>query len=223
MPTAGAAGTFESVPDVWADLSAPWRASFELAWQAFRQGSPPVGAVVTDADGRIVARGRSRRAETAAPPSQLAGSRLAHAEVNALAQLAPDQHDGHVLYSTLEPCLLCSAAMSIAHVRRVRFAGPDPMWRFVNELPGSHLPLEERWYTAEGPMPGPLGAWATLLPLVERLQRRPDGRRIEELERTSPALVRLAQRLVDEGTAAEMRDLSLDAALRSLWDEIPSL
>lgn len=222
MPTAGAAETAGSGPD-WADLPAAWRASFELAWDAFRQGSPPVGAVVTDPDGRIVARGRSRRAETTAPTNQLAGSRLAHAEVNALAQLTPDQHDGYVLYSTLEPCLLCSAAMSIAHVRELHFAGPDPMWRFVNELPGSHLPLEDRWYTAHGPMSGPLAAWATLLPLVERIQRRPDGRRIEELERTSPALVQLAQRVVADGTAVRMADLSLDDALQSLWDELPSL
>lgn len=214
MSTAGPAS------DSWANLSAPWQVSFELAWESFRLGSPPVGAVVVDAGGTIVARGRSRRAESTAPPNQLAGSRIAHAEVNALAQLAPDEHDGYSLYTTLEPCFLCSAAMSIAHVRTLHFAGPDPMWSFVNDLPGSHLPLEERWYTAHGPMPGALGAWATLLPIVERIHRRPNGRRLDEFNRTSPALVELAERLVKDGEAAQLAHLSLDEALGRLWDEL---
>jgi tRNA(adenine34) deaminase len=80
--------------EMWRDVHAAWRQAFELAWESFVAGSPPVGAVVVAPDGSVVARGRSRRSESMAPHNQLAGSRLAHAEVNALAQLSPDQHDG---------------------------------------------------------------------------------------------------------------------------------
>ena len=46
--------------DVWRELEEPWRASLELAWEAYRAGTVPVGAVVAGADGSVVARGRNR-------------------------------------------------------------------------------------------------------------------------------------------------------------------
>jgi tRNA(adenine34) deaminase len=68
-------------------IPTPWRLPFELAWEAFRAGSRPVGAVLVDATGRPVATGRNRSQEPAGPPGQLAGTAIAHAEINALAQL----------------------------------------------------------------------------------------------------------------------------------------
>ena len=47
------------------DLDARWRATLELAWEAYLAGTIPVGAVVADADGRVVARGRNRIFEPA--------------------------------------------------------------------------------------------------------------------------------------------------------------
>ena len=98
---------------------------FEGAWEAFRAGTIPVGAAVAGADGAIVARGRNR---TFDPPGQgLSGSRLAHAEVDALAQLPTSaRYEDHVLYSTLEPCLLCVAATLHATVGRIEYAAADP-------------------------------------------------------------------------------------------------
>lgn len=107
------------------ELGDAWRACFEGAWEAFRAGTIPVGAVVADADGAIVARGRNRIFE---PPGHgLSGSRLAHAEVDALAQLPTTaRYRDHVLYSTLEPCLLCVAATLHATVGRIEYAAADP-------------------------------------------------------------------------------------------------
>ena len=65
-----------------------WERTLELAWDAFCAGTTPVGAVVIDAAGAIVAEGRGRRYEPAAPPGQLAGSHVAHAD--APANPAPD-------------------------------------------------------------------------------------------------------------------------------------
>ena len=42
------------------ELDEPWHAALELAWEAYLAGTIPVGSVVADADGRIVARGRNR-------------------------------------------------------------------------------------------------------------------------------------------------------------------
>src|SRR5881394_1288658 len=119
-------------------MSPAWRLACELAWESHRRGSPGVGAVIVDEAGRVIARGRSRRCEPPDEPNQLAGNRLAHAEVNALAELAVDQHAGLTMLATLEPCVLCAVATAIAHVPRLMFAGVDPVWRYVHDLPDQH-------------------------------------------------------------------------------------
>ncbi|XES00784.1 hypothetical protein HEP87_60850 [Streptomyces sp. S1D4-11] len=53
-------------------LPAPWQLPFELAWEALRAGSRPIGAVLLDGAGRPVATGRNRSQESTAPPGQLA-------------------------------------------------------------------------------------------------------------------------------------------------------
>jgi hypothetical protein len=45
---------------MWETLSPPWQACLELAWEAYCDDSIYIGAVVTGADGVIIARGRNR-------------------------------------------------------------------------------------------------------------------------------------------------------------------
>ena len=208
---------------LWAGVDPPWREAFALAWEAYQAGSPPVGAVVVGPDSRVVARGRSRRAERSGPPNQLYGSRLAHAEVNALAQLDVDQHTRCRLYVTLEPCLLCWAAISIARIPEVCFAGEDPMWRFLGDLGDSHAALADRRFTTVGPLAGLLGAWSSLLPLVDRLLRDPTGIRVDHFRTSLPALAELADRLVSDGRAKSMTEMTMSQALASVWDDLQSL
>jgi tRNA(adenine34) deaminase len=56
----------------------------ELAWEAYRAGSLPIGAVVADMDGRLLSSGRNRIHERSGPPGAVHGRKLAHAELNAL-------------------------------------------------------------------------------------------------------------------------------------------
>jgi hypothetical protein len=44
-----------------ASLPAPWQLPFELAWEALRAGSRPVGAMLYDPEGQAVTAGRNRR------------------------------------------------------------------------------------------------------------------------------------------------------------------
>ena len=109
------------------DLSEPWAEALGLAWEAMIAGTTPVGSVVTDADGQIVTRGRGRRYVRESEQGQLSYSHLAHAELNALAQLPPThRHEGLTVLTTLEPCLLCMGAAVMATVGRVEYAGADP-------------------------------------------------------------------------------------------------
>ena len=211
------------VPEAWLALPVAWSEAFALAWQSFLAGSPAVGAVVVTPDGETVGRGRSRRAEATAPPGQIAGSRVAHAELNALAGLPLDVVPGLAVYTTLQPCFLCSAAAAMSRVAEVRFAGRDPVWRFVHGLGDVDPMLQERWYELYGPLPGPVGSWASLLPLVDRLQRNPSGRRLEAFEAETPDLVRLARELIASDRVDALRHGSLDQAVAQVWPDLVAL
>ncbi len=81
----------------------------------------PVGAVVVR-EGEILARAGNRVIELADP--------TAHAEILALraasARLKSARLDGCDLFVTLEPCPMCAAAISFAHIRRLSFGAYDP-------------------------------------------------------------------------------------------------
>ncbi|WP_123672495.1 nucleoside deaminase [Curtobacterium sp. PhB172] len=85
-------------------------------------GDVPVGAVVLDRDGVVVAVGRNEREALQDP--------TAHAEVLALraaAAVTGDWHlDQHTLVVTLEPCPMCAGAILAARVPRVVFGAWDP-------------------------------------------------------------------------------------------------
>ena len=116
-----------TIPPVWDTLSEPWRACVELAWDAYRAGSLPIGAVVTDAEGRILSAGRNRIHEGTGPPGTVFGRKLAHAELNALLLLEGEENPrACVLYTTTEPCPLCVGAARMADVGGLRYASREP-------------------------------------------------------------------------------------------------
>jgi tRNA(Arg) A34 adenosine deaminase TadA len=89
---------------------------------AFARGEVPVGAVVTDPQGQIVAAAGNRTRELCDP--------TAHAEILAIraaCRLAgAERLTGHDLYVSLEPCTMCAAAISLARIRRLYFGAGDP-------------------------------------------------------------------------------------------------
>ncbi|WP_207539234.1 nucleoside deaminase [Sabulicella rubraurantiaca] len=96
--------------------------ALEEARDAARRGEVPVGAVVSDARGRVLARAGNRVEEWRDP--------AAHAEMLALREAARALGDKHLLGCTLtvtlEPCPMCAAASSLFRVRRVVFGAYDP-------------------------------------------------------------------------------------------------
>jgi tRNA(adenine34) deaminase len=97
------------------------RLAIEQARLAGGRGEVPVGAVLVR-DERVIAAGGNA-------PIALHDA-TAHAEVAALrgggAVLGNYRLDDTVLYVTLEPCLMCAAAIVHARVRRVVFGAFDP-------------------------------------------------------------------------------------------------
>jgi tRNA(adenine34) deaminase len=113
---------------VWEPLSEPWRACVGLAWEAYRAGSLPIGAVVADTEGRLLSSGRNRIHECTGPPGTVFGRKLAHAELNALLSLEGEEDPrACVLYTTTEPCPLCVGAARMADVGGLRYASRE-LW-----------------------------------------------------------------------------------------------
>ena len=85
----------------------------ELASESFCAGSLGIGAVIT-LEGEITATGRNRLAEHDPGDDVLAGSSLAHAEMNTAREAAMGCEPlGLQLWTTLQPCLQCLGAIRL--------------------------------------------------------------------------------------------------------------
>lgn len=91
------------------------------ARQAQAKGEVPVGAVICQADGQIIAKAHNL-CKTHCDPT-------AHAEILAIRQaslsLGQQRLTDCDLYVTLEPCAMCAGAIAHARVRRLYFAAYD--------------------------------------------------------------------------------------------------
>ena len=98
----------------------------------------PIGAVLLDPAGEVVAANHNRREEL--------GDATAHAEMLVLSAASRARHDwrldGHTLVVTLEPCAMCAMAAVWARVDRIVYAAPDlkagAAWSLFN------IPQDER-------------------------------------------------------------------------------
>lgn len=97
------------------------RVALEEARRAGEDGDVPVGAIVVDADGTIIGRGRNRR-EVCQDPT-------AHAEVEAIRNATRTRGAWRLIdttvYVTLEPCPMCAGALVNARVSRVVYGCKD--------------------------------------------------------------------------------------------------
>jgi tRNA(adenine34) deaminase len=98
------------------------RTALDLARKAAASGDVPVGAVLVDEAGTVVAADRNRREQLGDP--------TAHAEMLVLSARSREIGDwrlnGHTLVVTLEPCVMCSGASVWARLDRIVYGAPDP-------------------------------------------------------------------------------------------------
>ncbi len=124
-------------------LPEPMRVAFAEAEAAALRGEVPVGAVITNAAGSMLAKAGNRTLEEQDP--------TAHAEMIVIRQAAKILGSERLvdcnLYVTLEPCAMCAAAISFARIERVYFAAADEKMgaiengpRFFNQPTCHHRP-----------------------------------------------------------------------------------
>ena len=113
------------------------------ARKAAEAGEVPVGAVLVDPRGEIVARAGNRTRRDCDP--------TAHAEIlvirAAAAALGQERLGGYTLYVTLEPCAMCAGALAHARISRVVYGAADPKSggtdhgaRVFSHAPSHHRP-----------------------------------------------------------------------------------
>jgi len=96
--------------------------ALEEATKALKRGEVPVGAVIVEASGDIIARAGNETRERLDPS--------AHAEVLAIRKacdaLKTERLVNCDIYVTLEPCAMCAGLIANARIRRIYFAASDP-------------------------------------------------------------------------------------------------
>jgi tRNA(adenine34) deaminase len=128
---------------VTAGYEAAMRLALDEAALAPAHDDVPVGAVVLDASGAVLARAHNDRERTGDP--------TAHAEVLALrtaaAALGSWRLTGCTLVVTLEPCTMCAGATVLARVDRVVYGAVDDkagaagsLWDVLRDRRLNHRP-----------------------------------------------------------------------------------
>ncbi len=95
--------------------------ALRMAQEAARLGEVPVGAVIVDAAGRVLAQAHNR-VEMDTDPT-------AHAEMMAIREVTRQRGQKFLedcaLYVTLEPCAMCAQAIAFARLRRLYYGAFD--------------------------------------------------------------------------------------------------
>lgn len=137
----------------WNEIPPVWQECFIEAWKSFQEGSRPIGALVTNADGAIIARGKSA-AFNELTDSVISHNELAHAEINAMLKLDNRIHTArqkYTLYSTMEPCPLCFGAFYMSGMRNLKFAAKDK-WAGSTNLKDATPYMSFKPIQIEGPI-----------------------------------------------------------------------
>ena len=105
--------------------------AYVQAQAAARQGEVPVGAIIVDQAGTIVAATHNETIQRRDP--------TAHAEILAIqqacAQLKTSYLEGCHLYVTLEPCPMCAQAIAFARLQTLYYGAFDPKGGGVDHGP----------------------------------------------------------------------------------------
>jgi tRNA(adenine34) deaminase len=98
------------------------------------EGEKPIGAVIVH-EGRVIGRGRAQH--------MARYSGIAHAEMNALLQaeryICEHRHGGCVIYTTLEPCVMCLGAVVMSDIDHIVFALADHWVEPSSMLENEHV------------------------------------------------------------------------------------
>ena len=197
---------------LWDNLEKPWQECFRLGWESFKNGSIPIGAVVVNENGDIIAAGRSLQYEDTGDAGEIYRHKLSHAELNALIKVSEFDHPKireYTLYTTTEPCPLCFGAFVMANVRTLKFASRD---RFAGStgLNNASEYIKSKNLKIEGPY-DELELYQTALHTAYELKRKYGVERLLNAWRMDcPSGVDAGIELFQKGVFEELKDRNLN-------------
>ena len=111
--------------------------AIQQAKSAAARDEVPVGAVIKDASGKIIAKEGNKTIELCDP--------TAHAEINAIRKACKQRKDIYLndctMYVTLEPCSMCLAAIVNSRLKKLIYGLPSPKY---GALSSNHSPCQSR-------------------------------------------------------------------------------
>lgn len=116
--------------------------AFEEADAALAAGTYPIGAVIVGPEGEVIARGRNRVIDS--------GDISAHAEVDAIRQAggllrSPAYKHRCTIYTTVEPCLMCTGALIFADIDNIVWAMSDDVGGAMRIMHRERSYMSHKW------------------------------------------------------------------------------
>nr|WP_255639041.1 nucleoside deaminase [Deinococcus betulae] len=174
-------------------------------------GSYPIGAVVVDAGEQILARGRNRLGEARRVDGVIAGHDLAHAEINALLNLAATPRPAcysWTLLTTVQPCPQCAGAIAMSGLRAVAYVAPDPWAGCTRLLTDDEYVVKKGIRVERAPVGvSRLALQLTLQALLEEGRARGTSAVLDSFAAQDPEAEALAERVHQAGTLSALRAL----------------
>lgn len=124
--------------------------AYKLAQKAKFKGEIPIGALIVDEAGTVLAKAINVR--------ETKNTALGHAELVAIHRACQKKKSWRLtdctLYVTLEPCFMCAGALSQSRIKRVVYATPDPKGGALGSLAdlSTDQRLNHRFTTEQGLM-----------------------------------------------------------------------
>jgi len=141
--------------NAWDNLEPGFQIAFEVAWEAYKNKTIPIGAAIMDTSNTLVATGRNQIYTEGEGAISL--HQIAHAEINAILKLSEIKDDNihknirtYTLYTTMEPCPLCFGAIVMGSIRNIKYAARDN-WAGATSLNESIDYIKNKKITVTGP------------------------------------------------------------------------
>ena len=192
--------------------AAAWRA-LEQAYEALTAGGLPCGAALADSTGEVVACGRNHCYDPLSGDDPLQGTPLAHAEMNVLARIHTDRDlSADTLWSTQQPCAMCTAAIDFCEVGHTRYLAADPAFLGTSDRRAGVIADPTR----ANPALAPWAALANAMFLWPTIRMTgADGASVRRNRQVDPEFTDLAVEVSGDGSfdvVAAQPDLSVDVA-----------
>lgn len=117
--------------EIWSEIPIGAQIALEEQWAGLAARGLPCGSSIVDDGGAVVAFGRNCVYDSGDSANSerhyaLIENRLAHAELNAIAQLPANiEHSTLTLWATQHPCKMCAAAIEFSEIGKVKFLAFD--------------------------------------------------------------------------------------------------